>query len=167
VSLLLPDGAPSPVQRTLIKPPGSRVGPLTPEERQVILTTDAVGTKYDTLIDRDSAQEILAAKVQQATVDRQAAEDAKVAAREAAQQAKADAAAEREELKLQREQERLEAQRRREAEREEARRAREAARPSMADKMITSASRAAASSIGRSIGTQLLRGIFGGLMRGR
>ena len=29
VSLLQPDGAPSPVERTLIKPPRSRVGPLT------------------------------------------------------------------------------------------------------------------------------------------
>ncbi|HEU4497865.1 MAG TPA: helicase HerA-like domain-containing protein, partial [Sphingomicrobium sp.] len=40
VSLLLPDGAPSPVQRTLIKPPSSRAGPLTPEERKVLVSTD-------------------------------------------------------------------------------------------------------------------------------
>src|SRR5687767_9452790 len=40
VSLLLPDGSPSPVQRTLIKPPASRVGPLTAEERSVLLQTD-------------------------------------------------------------------------------------------------------------------------------
>jgi hypothetical protein len=156
VSLLQPDGAPSPVQRTLIKPPSSRVGPLTPQERQVILTTDAVGTKYDGLLDRHSAEEMLAAKVEQAAAERAAA-----------QQAKADAVEQREQLKLQREQERLDAQRRREAEREEARRAREAARPSMSDKLIQSAGRAAASSIGRQIGNQLLRGIFGGLLRGR
>ena len=34
VSLLQPDGSPSPVQRTLIKPPSSRVGPITNEERR-------------------------------------------------------------------------------------------------------------------------------------
>ncbi|HET6941309.1 MAG TPA: helicase HerA-like domain-containing protein, partial [Sphingomicrobium sp.] len=39
VSLLQPDGSPSPVQRVLIKPPSTRVGPLTPEERKVIVTT--------------------------------------------------------------------------------------------------------------------------------
>ena len=37
----------------------------------------------------------------------------------------------------------------------------------MTDKIITSATRAAASSVGRQIGSQILRGIFGGLMRGR
>ncbi|MGH8338418.1 MAG: helicase HerA-like domain-containing protein, partial [Gammaproteobacteria bacterium] len=62
VSLLQPDGAPSMVQRTLIKAPASRVGPLTPQERGVMITTDAIGEKYDTAIDRESAEEILAAK---------------------------------------------------------------------------------------------------------
>jgi DNA double-strand break repair helicase HerA and related ATPase len=37
----------------------------------------------------------------------------------------------------------------------------------MTDKVIQSAKRAAASSIGRQLGNQLLRGIPGGLMRGR
>jgi hypothetical protein len=37
----------------------------------------------------------------------------------------------------------------------------------MSDKIIASATRSAASSIGRQLGNSLLRGIFGGLMRGR
>jgi uncharacterized protein len=174
VSLLLPDGAPAPVERILIKPPSSRVGPLTSDERQQLVSTDAIGTKYDQSLDRESAQEMLAAKLQQATAERDASE-----------KKKADVAAEREALKLQREQEKLDAQRRREEAqeqarrqreeaqrareeaREQARREREAARPTMSDKILQSASRAAASSIGRQIGTQLLRGIFGGLSRGR
>ena len=167
VSLLQPDGAPSPVQRTLIKPPATRVGPLTEEERKIILTTDSIGPKYDQAVDRDSAQEILAARAAEATSAAAAAQQAKEQAAAAALQAKEEAAAERERVKLQREQERLEAQRRREAEREEARRAREAAKPTMTDKLITSATRAAASSVGRSLGNQLLRGILGGLLRGR
>ena len=149
VSLLLPDGSPSPVQRTLIKPPGSRVGPLTPQERATFISSDAVGSKYDAAIDRESAHEKLAARAE-AAAQAEAADRAKAAAEaEAARQAKADAAAQRE------------------AERAQAKAAREAAKPSMADKMITSATRAAASSIGRQIGNQLLRGILGGLLRGR
>jgi DNA helicase HerA-like ATPase len=163
VSLLQEDGSPSPVQRVLIKPPSSRVGPLEPQERQVLLTTDQVGTKYDALVDRQSAEEMLAAKAAEAAAATAAAQAKTDADRQAAEQAKAEAVAQREQLRLQREQERLEAQR----QRQEARAAREAARPSMADKVIQSATRAAASSIGRQLGNQLLRGILGGLMRGR
>jgi DNA helicase HerA-like ATPase len=167
VSLLQPDGSPSPVQRTLIKPPSSRVGPITSEERSVLVTTDAIGSKYDDLVDRDSAQEMLGAKAAEAAAAAAETKAQTEAAKAAAIQAKADAVAQREQLRLQREQERLDAQRRREAEREEARRAREAAKPSMADKMMQSAGRSIASSVGRQLGNQLLRGIFGGLLRGR
>jgi hypothetical protein len=167
VSLLQPDGSPSPVQRVLIKPPASRVGPITPDERKVLITTDAVGNRYDELVDRQSAEEMLGAKAAEAAAAAAETKAQTEAAKAAAVQARADAAAQREQLRLQREQERLEAQRRREEEREAARAAREAARPSMTDKMIQSAGRAAASSIGRQIGGQLLRGIFGGLLRGR
>lgn len=167
VSLLQPDGSPSPVQRTLIKPPASRVGPITPQERGVLVSTDAVGNRYDAAVDRDSAQEMLGAKANEAAAAAAAAKAKTDADRAAAEQAKADAAAQREHLRLQREQERLDAQRRREEEREAARQAREAAKPSMADKMMQSAGRSIASSVGRQIGNQLLRGILGGLLRGR
>jgi DNA helicase HerA-like ATPase len=167
VSLLQPDGSPEPVQRTLIKPPSSRVGPLTPQERQVIVTTDAIGTKYDALVDRDSAEEMLNAKAAEASAAAAAAQAKTEGDRQAAEQAKADAAAQREQLRLQREQERLQAQRDRLEQQAQARAAREAARPSMADKVIQSATRAAASSVGRQLGNQLLRGILGGLLRGR
>jgi len=66
VSLLQPDGAPSPVARTLIKPPASRVGPLTPEERAAVRAADALGGRYDTRIDRESAEELLAARAEAA-----------------------------------------------------------------------------------------------------
>ena len=167
VSLLQPDGSPEPVQRTLIRPPSTRVGPLTPQERHVIVTTDAVGSKYDSLLDRQSAEEILNAKAAEASAAAAAAKAQTEAEKAAAEQAKADAAAKREELRLQREQERLESQRERQQAQAEARAAREAAKPTVYDKMIVSASRAAASSVGRQLGNQLLRGILGGLLRGR
>ena len=149
VSLLQPDGAPSPVQRVLIKPPASRVGPLTSAERAMLVASDSVGSKYDQPIDRESAEEKLALRAGAAA---QAAEEQKEQAeaeRTAATQAKVDAQA------------------RRQAEREEARAAREAAKPGMTEKMIQSAGRAMASSVGRQIANRLLRGILGGMTRGR
>ena len=62
VSMLQPDGTPEPVQRTLIAPPQSRVGPLTPAERQSAMQSDPMAGKYDTAIDRESAFEILNAR---------------------------------------------------------------------------------------------------------
>ena len=167
VSLLQPDGSPSPVHRVLIKPPATRVGPLAANERQVLLTTDAVGTRYDTLLDRDSAEEMLGAKAAEAVAAAAAAKASTDAERQSAEQAKADAVAQREQIKLQREQERLAAQRERLQAQADARAAREAAKPSMTDKMVQSAGRAVASSVGRQLGNQLLRGILGGLFKGR
>ena len=63
VSTLGEDGAPSVVQRTLIKPPQSRLGPLSPGERAVILGASPLAGKYDTPVDRDSAAEVSAQKM--------------------------------------------------------------------------------------------------------
>ena len=174
VSLLLPDGSPSPVERTLIKPPSSRVGPLSAQERAVLVQTDVIGTKYDALLDRDSAEEILKAKGDEAAAAAAAAKAETDAQKAAALQAKQDAIAAKEAARAKAAEDRLavqqmreEERRQRELEREEARRAREAAKPSMADKMMQSAGRSIASSVGRQIGNSLLRGIFGGLIRGR
>ncbi len=62
VSTLLEDGAPSVVQRTLIKPPRSRLGPVTEKERAIIKSISPVDGKYDTEVDRESAEEVLAQK---------------------------------------------------------------------------------------------------------
>ena len=174
VSLLLQDGSPSPVERTLIKPPSSRVGPLSAQERAILIQTDVIGAKYDTILDRDSAEEILKAKGDEAAAAAAAAKAETDAQKTAALQAKQDAVAAKEAARAKAAEERLRVQqmrederRQREQEREEARRAREAAKPSMADKMMQSAGRSIASSVGRQIGNSLLRGIFGGLIRGR
>ena len=62
VSTLMEDGAPSVVQRTLIKPPRSRLGPLTLKERAIINSVSPYDDKYEELVDRESAAEILEAK---------------------------------------------------------------------------------------------------------
>ncbi len=155
VSLLQPDGSPSIVQRTLIKAPSSRVGPLTPQERGVMIATDAIGDKYDLRIDRESAEEILAAKGAQAAA--------------AAEEAKAQALTDKEAAAAAKEAARAQAVAAKEAARQQAVAARDAAKPSMADKMLQSAARSAATSIGRqvagSFGKSLVRGILGGLFK--
>ncbi len=174
VSLLQPDGAPAPVQRSLIKPPASRVGPLTAQERAIMISTDVIGAKYDMLIDRDSAEEILKAKGDEAAAAAAAVKAQGDAEKAAAEQARQDAIAAKDAARTRLAEDRLAAQQMREEERQQrdaersaARAAREAAKPSMADKMMQSAGRSIASSVGRQIGSQLLRGIFGGLLRGR
>ncbi|MBY8822201.1 helicase HerA-like domain-containing protein [Sphingomonas colocasiae] len=175
VSLLQADGSPSPVQRTLIKPVCSRVGPVTPVERGVIRETDAVGAKYDTVIDRESAEELLAAKAseaQAAAAEAKAAEEqAKLDAVQAKEDEKQRIAAEKEAARQAKEAERVRIAAEREAQREAARQAREDAKPSFTEKMVQSAARSAATSVGRQVagrlGGQLLRGLLGGLFKGR
>jgi hypothetical protein len=76
VSTLDEDGAPTIVERTLIMPPRSRLGPLTPKERGIIQSISPLEGKYDTRVDRESAAEVLAAKAADAaaTADAVAAE---------------------------------------------------------------------------------------------
>jgi DNA helicase HerA-like ATPase len=95
VSLLMADGAPSPVERVFIRPPASRPGPLSDGERKVILSTSPVAGKYEETVDRESAFELLAAKAD-AAAEVKAAERAEIEERKAAaQKAKDEAAAAR------------------------------------------------------------------------
>lgn len=66
VSTLDADGAPGVVQRTLVAPPASRLGPVTPKERAIIRSISPVDGKYDTAVNRESAEEVLLAKAQDA-----------------------------------------------------------------------------------------------------
>lgn len=59
VSFLEKKGQPSIVQRTLIRPPASRLGPVTPEERKKIIDESPIAGKYEERQDRDSAYEQL------------------------------------------------------------------------------------------------------------
>jgi DNA helicase HerA-like ATPase len=75
VSTLLEDGAPSIVQRTLIKPPRSRLGPISAKERAIINSISPYEGKYDEEVDRHSAEEILAQKVIDATATARGVEE--------------------------------------------------------------------------------------------
>ncbi|AQS42052.1 MAG: Hypothetical protein BHV28_13690 [Candidatus Tokpelaia hoelldobleri] len=59
VSTLQEKGVPSVVQRTIIRPPHSQIGPLAATERKQIMAKSPVAGHYDTMLDRESAYEML------------------------------------------------------------------------------------------------------------
>jgi DNA helicase HerA-like ATPase len=59
VSTLEASGAPSVVERTLIVPPRSRIGPASAAERQAVVERSPLAGKYDEPVDRESAYERL------------------------------------------------------------------------------------------------------------
>lgn len=63
VSFLEGNGTPSMVERTMIRPPSARMGPITPAERSAIIAASPVKGKYDTPIDSESAYEKLSERV--------------------------------------------------------------------------------------------------------
>lgn len=62
VSTLQEKGAPSIVERTLIAPPFAQVGPISDNERQQVIAASPYRGRYEDMIDRESAYEILAEK---------------------------------------------------------------------------------------------------------
>lgn len=63
VSFLNEKGAPNIVERALILPPCSQIGPITPEERSRLIRTSLLYGVYDHPLDRQSAFEMLQAKM--------------------------------------------------------------------------------------------------------
>jgi DNA helicase HerA-like ATPase len=64
VSFLDAKGSPHPVERAFVVPPSSRLGPLTPAERQLVIDGSLVAGHYESAVDRESAYEKLAARAQ-------------------------------------------------------------------------------------------------------
>ena len=81
VSVLDPKGVPTMVERTLIRPPSSRLGPVTPEERGKIVKNSPVYGQYDEAVDRESAYEKLQKKAGARAEARQQATDEKAQAK--------------------------------------------------------------------------------------
>ena len=65
VSLLDEKGRPAIVERALVLPPGSRLGPVTAEERAATIRASLLAGVYDKAEDRESAYEKLAQRVQE------------------------------------------------------------------------------------------------------
>ena len=73
VSTLEEKGIPAMVQRTLIRPPASRLGPITPQERQQVMAQSPVAGQYDKTVDRELAFEMLQKKARRIGKRRRAA----------------------------------------------------------------------------------------------
>lgn len=148
VSLLQEDGAPSPVERTLIAPPRSRVGPLTDKERAIIASLSPVAGKYDQTVDRESAEEILhtraAAAADAAASAKAQAEAEKRAAAQAKEDQRAAAAAAKEQARIERERR---------------------ANPTLTEELTNQLGKTLKRQLVNKVAGSLLRGVLGGLFR--
>ena len=66
VSTLEGKGQPSMVQRTLIRPPNSKLGPASSDAKKMAMHASGMGDKYDETIDRESAFEVLNKRAEEA-----------------------------------------------------------------------------------------------------
>jgi len=74
-SMLQKKGVPGIVERTLIRPPSSQLGPITDAQRKSAIDTSPIAGKYEAIKDRDSAYEELKKRATQAAAEAQAAEE--------------------------------------------------------------------------------------------
>ena len=92
ISTLDPKGRPTMVDWCLMAPPHSQIGPITIDEKNRLMERSPIKGRYDTLIDRESAYELLIAKEKELQKKRQEAaaelEREKIAAKEAKQKSK-------------------------------------------------------------------------------
>jgi len=155
VSFLDAVGAPTPVERALVVPPESRVGPITPEERTAQRQASILHDHYREAHDRESAYELLRQRAAEAEAAAEAARREAEAAKQAEAAAKqAEAAAKQEaseQLKLERAQER-----------EAARAAASAAREK--ERMLLSLAGEAGNLLGGRTGRSIARGLMGGIL---
>jgi DNA helicase HerA-like ATPase len=84
VSMLDEKGTPGVVERALIVPPASQIGPITVEQRQQIMRKSPVYGHYEKLIDRESAYEVLLKRGEKAAAEKAWAEEEKKAAKKKA-----------------------------------------------------------------------------------
>lgn len=83
VSFLDEKGVPGIVERALVIPPRSQIGPITPEQRSGLIAQSPVAATYGTAVDRESAYELLNSRADVSAIaaeQAQAAEDAAEAA---------------------------------------------------------------------------------------
>lgn len=89
-SMLQAKGVPSIAEQTLIRPPSSQLGPLSALERAGVIATSPIAGKYETLLDRESAFEVLSKRADDASKAAEEAEAVEEAAELAAKEAKAE-----------------------------------------------------------------------------
>ncbi|WP_376873114.1 helicase HerA-like domain-containing protein [Albirhodobacter sp. R86504] len=158
-SFLQNKGVPGVVERTLVRPPMSQLGPLSASERQEIMAGSSFGAKYDVTIDRELASELLAARAAAAARDAAAAEDALT--ERAAQDA--EKAEEAREFNKARRFEPIDFDRSSNTTRKTSKRS----SASRSDSLATTFGKSLVRQLGTKAGQQLVRGILGSLFKSR
>ena len=69
VSLLENKGVPSVVERTLIRPPSSQLGPIDDAARKAVIASSPIAGLYETATDRESAYELLSQRAEAAAAE--------------------------------------------------------------------------------------------------
>ena len=158
ISCLDEQGTPQVVERAWVMPPYSSFSPISPEQRQALISQSIVAGIYEKSLDRESAFELLQNKVverqQQAVQIEQEKQQAKEQEALAKQQAK-----EAETLAKQqaREQARIAKEQQKEAEREAKQ------REKLIQDTVGTFAKSAARSLGGSTGQKIVRGLLGSL----
>ena len=68
VSFLDAKGRPSVTERVFVLPPGSQLGPISPQQRQALMANSLVAGAYEKMVDRESAYEMLKERADSAPV---------------------------------------------------------------------------------------------------
>lgn len=137
VSFLDEKGVPTPVERTFVCPPGSRLGAISDEERKAAIQDSVVYGVYEKLADRESAYEILKSRAEQSATEAKEEEggsfwDSMLGGGDSqAQNGKKKPAARR------------------------------------SDTVIETAAKSAARAIGSQLGRQIIRGVLGSILGGK
>ena len=156
VSFLNAKGAPEMVERALVLPPESLVGPASDAQRAAAMASSRMAGRYDTPIDRESAYEMLTDRF----TARQREEDALRREKEQEKRRREEHKREKEMARLEREREREETRRRKEEEKNDVFGA-------LLGEVARSTRRTVTGAVGRKIGQSLIRGILGGLFGGK
>ena len=162
ISCLDEKGIPQIVERAWVMPPYSSFSPISPEQRQVLISQSIVAGIYEKSLDRESAFELLQNKVaerQQQAVqveqEKQLAKEQEALAKQQAKEAEAMA------KQQAREQERIAKEQQKEAEREAKQ------REKLIQDTVGTFAKSAARSLGGSTGQKIVRGLLGSLFGGK
>lgn len=162
ISCLDEQGIPQVVERAWVMPPYSSFSPISPEQRQALISQSIVAGVYEQSVDRDSAYERLQQKIverQQQAIqveqEKQLAKEQEILAKQQAKEAEALA------KQQAREQERIAKEQQKEAEREAKQ------REKLIQDTVGTFAKSAARSLGGSTGQKIVRGLLGSLFGGK
>ena len=163
VSLLDAKGVPGVVQRANILPPKSSMNAVEPAVIGTVLANSPLAGKYNETVDRESAYEILSVVAAEAEKAKEEAQKAKEEAEKAKEEEKKRAAEAK--AKAAEEKAKLAEEKRKEAERKAKEREKEQKAKKRKNSALGKAASSTMNTIGREVGRQLIRGLFGTLKK--